>query len=414
MDDDKKKNLALMKYGAIAPIINELPEEYSSYSEYFDRVSAKGIIDWNGSVRYYAANTIEGWYRKYIRYGFDSLISKGRSDLGKPRKMDEDTMEKVRYLKDHYKRMGATAIYNQLLNDGDISKSDFSQSTLSRYLKRYAAEKKAAPDQVEMHRYEREHVNEVWCGDSSQIFYITDRTDGKKHRVFAIALIDDASRFILGIMLFYNDNFNNLLVVIRSAVAKYGRPVIFNFDNGSTYRNKQMELLAGRIGSVTHYDDPYTPTQKAKIERFFRTLKDQWSGTLDPRDFGSLSELQDSLDEYIEKYNSRLHSSLNGKSPRDRFFEEPERIKRLPAEVLNKAFLLEESRRVSNDCVLPINQALYETPQVYAKQRVKIRYTPDMKEVYIEDGDDLVEITLLDKHSNSHIKREKIRLSGNS
>jgi hypothetical protein len=144
MDDDKKKNLALMKYGAIAPIINELPEEYSSYSEYFDRVSAKGIIDWNGSVRYYAANTIEGWYRKYIRYGFDSLISKGRSDLGKPRKMDEDTMEKVRYLKDHYKRMGATAIYNQLLNDGDISKSDFSQSTLSRYLKRYAAEKKAA------------------------------------------------------------------------------------------------------------------------------------------------------------------------------------------------------------------------------------------------------------------------------
>ena len=48
-----------------------------------------------------------------------------------------------------------------------------------------------------MRRYERPHINEVWCGDSSAGPYLKT-ADGKKHRVYVIALIDDASRFILG------------------------------------------------------------------------------------------------------------------------------------------------------------------------------------------------------------------------
>ena len=107
----------------------------------------------------------------------------------------------------------------------------------------------------------------------------------KKHRVYIIALIDDASRFITGIDVFYNDNFINLMSVMRSAIAKYGRPKVFNFDNGKSYKNKQMELLAARIGTTLSYCQPYTPTGKAKIERWFRTMKDQWMAALDMREF---------------------------------------------------------------------------------------------------------------------------------
>lgn len=82
-----------------------------------------------------------------------------------------------------------------------------------------------------MRRYERPHINEVWCGDSSVGPHLTD-ADGKKHRIYIIALIDDASRFITGIDVFYNDNFINLMSVMKSAVSKYGRPKVLNFDNG--------------------------------------------------------------------------------------------------------------------------------------------------------------------------------------
>ena len=81
----------------------------------------------------------------------------------------------------------------------------------------------------DMRRYERPHINEVWCGDSSAGPWLKTE-DGKKHRVYVIALIDDASRFITGVDVFFNDNFVNLMSVIKSAVSKFGRPVRFNFD----------------------------------------------------------------------------------------------------------------------------------------------------------------------------------------
>lgn len=53
----------------------------------------------------------------------------------------------------------------------------------------------------DMHRYERPHINEVWCGDSSADPYLKT-PDGKRRRVYVIALIDDASRMVVGIDVF--------------------------------------------------------------------------------------------------------------------------------------------------------------------------------------------------------------------
>lgn len=72
--------------------------------------------------------------------------------------------------------------------------------------------------------------------------------DGKKHQVYIITLIDDASRLIVGIDVFFHGNFVNLMSVIKSAVAKYGRPQLFNFDNGRSYKTSRWNCL--QPGSV--------------------------------------------------------------------------------------------------------------------------------------------------------------------
>ena len=235
----------------------------------------------------------------------------------------------------------------------------------------------------------------------------------KKHRVYIIALIDDASRFVLGANVFFNDTFVNLMTVMKSAVSKYGRPKIFNFDNGAAYKNRQMELLAARIGSVISYCKPYTPTQKAKIERWFRTLKDQWMASLDMRDFHSLEELRGSLTTYISSYNQRSHSSLKGLSPQERFFQEPELIRRLTDEQIERSFLLEAERRVSADCVIVMDQIEYEVDYRFAKQRITLRYSPDMEKIFVVEADgSLTPIRLLNKQENSMVKRDKVRLTG--
>ena len=409
MKQERKQAIALMRYSAIAPLITGLSEEYPSLTAFFNAASFKGIIHPDGSLKHYAPGTIEKWYRSYKDEGFDSLIPTGRGDQGKPRKLDDELQEKIKYLKTNYPRMSASAIYRQLQENGSIKRGEVSESTVNRYINLLALKLKTSGNQ-DMRRYERPHINEVWCGDSSVGPYLKT-SDGKKRKVYIIALIDDASRFIVGIDVFFNDNFVNLMSVIKSAVSKYGRPQMFNFDNGSSYKNHQMELLAARIGSVIHYDQPYTPTQKAKIERWFRTMKDQWMSCLDIRDLHSLDELRGNLLAYVNKYNRTVHSSLKGKSPQDRFFSEPERIRRLADDEIQSSFLLEIERRVSSDSVIVINDIEYEVDCRFLKQRIKLRYSPNLEDIFVVEADNtLTPIRLLNKTENAFVKREKIHL----
>ena len=400
-----------MRYSAIAPLITGAQADYPSLSAYFREVSAKGIKDPDGKLHHYEVGTLLGWYRNYKIHGFDGLIPASRSDCGASRKIDDKLEEEIRYLRHTYPRLSAAAIYRQLQDKGSIRSGQLSESTVCRYINRMELTEKLTQNQ-DMRRYERAHINEVWCGDSSVGPYLKT-SDGRKHRVYVMALIDDASRFITGVDVFFNDNFVNLMSVIKSAVSKYGVPKVFNFDNGSAYKNKQMELLAARIGTTISYCRPYTPTQKAKIERWFRTLKDQWMASLDMRDFRTLEELRGSLLTYVRQYNQAVHSSLKDKSPQDRFFSESELIKRLPEDLIERSFLMEIERRVSSDCVIVIDQVEYEVDYRFAKQRITLRYSPDMEEIYVVESDGaLTPIRLLNKQENAHVKRDKIRISG--
>ncbi|WP_418751649.1 hypothetical protein [Frisingicoccus sp.] len=110
--------------------------------------------------------------------------------------------------------------------------------------------------------------------------------------------------------------------------------------------------------------------------------------SLDMRDFHSLDQLRGSLLAYVQQYNQSPHSSLRGKSPQDRFFSEPEQIRRLPQEQLQTDFLLEIERRVSADSVIVIDQVEYEVDYRFARQRIR----------------------LLNKQDNANVKREKVLL----
>lgn len=217
----------------------------------------------------------------------------------------------------------------------------------------------------------------------------------------------------VGIDMFFHDTFVGLMSVLKSAVSKYGVPRVLNFDNGSPYKNRQMELLAARIGSAINYCRPYTPTAKAKIERWFRTMKGQWMASLDIRGFHSLDELRGSLSAFVRSYNLAPHSSLKGKSPQDRPFSEPEKIRRLDMQRIEESFLLELERRVSADSVIVIDGVEYEADCRLAKQRITLRYSPDMKDIFaVEHDGSPTPIRLLNKQENTSVKREKIHLSG--
>ena len=409
MDYEKKQDVALLRYTAIAPVVTGLGDAYCSNNDYYREISEKGVTGPDGKVYHFHPDTLQRWYSAYKKQGFEALMPRDRRDAGKSRKIDADLLEQLTYFVEHYPRMPATEILRKLEENGSVTDGQVSLSTITRCVSNIRRSAGASPNR-DMRRYERPHINEVWCGDSS-VGPRLKGPDGRKQRVYIIALIDDASRFITGADLFYNDNFVNLMSVMRSAVAKYGRPKVWRFDNGRTYRNRQMDLLSARIGTTLSYCQPYTPQGKSKIERWFLTLKDHWYASLDLTEFRSLDELRGSFQEWVRKYNQTPHSSLRGKTPQERFFSEPEQIRRLPDQDLDRSFLLEADRRVSADSVIVIDHVEYEVDCRYAKQKLRIRYSPDMKEVYIVEQDGtLTPVRLLNKVENASVKREKFML----
>ena len=399
MDENYRNKIALFRYGLISEAITSGDLTPKERNKLFLDASKKSYTMPDGKEVSPSMYSINRYYVAYLKDGFDGLKPKKRSDSGRTRKMDSEVKSQIEYLHKEYPRLPSTLIYQKLLDNGTITKKDLSLSSVTRYI----GHLKAAENVVskEYRRYELQHINEVWYGDSSVGPRIT--IDKEKKKTWIIALIDDASRFIIGIDIFYNDNYVNLLSVIRSAVIKYGKPKTLKFDNGANYRSTQMELLGARMGTAIHYAPAYTPTGKAKIERWFRTMKDHWMASLNMNDFHSLDELRESLMAYVQKYNQSPHISLNQKTPQDRFFEESNLIIRLDEDRIEKTFLLEVERKVSKDNVITIDSEEYEVNYKYAGRKLLVRYSPDLSKIYSVDREtgEMEEIKLLNKVNNS-------------
>lgn len=404
MTEDEKNSVALFRYGIISELITGV-NKYPTKDAYFKAKSEQEWINKNGDKVSVHEKTIERWYYNYLKYGFDVLKPKDRNDTGRSRRIDDELLNIINHYVIEHPRMPATLIYDELLTNHYIIKDEISLSTISRYVSKLK-KSKGVIEHSEMKRYEASHINEIWCCDTTYSFKIN--VGEEKKRMYIIGIIDDASRLIVGIDVFFNDNYVNFMSVLKQAVTKYGKPQVLNLDNGAPYKNSQLDMLAARIGIGLYHNKPYYGPGKAKIERWFRTMKDHFMASYNLTSKTTIDEFKKALLEYVNKYNNDIHSQLNGKTPNERFFDSSDEIKTLDSEQIEKAFLLEIERKVSIDCVIQIDNVEYEVPLKYSKKTIRLRYAPDLKKCYVVDPDGHLEgIQLLDKKANARIKRKQ-------
>ena len=403
MTDNEKNEVALFRYGIISDLVVGNIDTKSKKA-FFRDASLKERY-YRGKVILVSKGTIERWFYNYKKYGFDGLKPRDRNDSGRIRKIDGEIEGIINHYISEHPRMPASQIYNELVANHYITFDEISASTITRYVSRCKKDK-GVITHSEMKRYEAEHINEIWCCDTTYSFKLT--VNGEKKRLYIIAIIDDASRLIVGIDVFFNDNYVNFMSVLKSAVKKYGKPKVLNLDNGAPYKNNQINLLSARIGILAHHCAPYSGWQKGKIERWFRTMKDHFMASFHLTSKTTIEEFRDELLKYTNEYNNTIHSSLNKQSPLTRFFDSGEEIKRLSEDEIEKSFLLEIERKASIDCVIQIDNIEFEVPAKYSKKSIKIRYSSDYKTCYVVNSDSSLEkIELLDKIANSKIKRKQ-------
>ena len=88
-------------------------------------------------------------------------------------------------------------------------------------------------------------------------------------------------------------------------------------DNGSIYSSKEILQICARVGCLLHHTPVRDGAAKGKIERFFRTVRDQFLAR--DLDLSSLEALNRQFTQWVEEqYNAQVHSIL-GMSPLDRY-----------------------------------------------------------------------------------------------
>lgn len=351
----------------------EFAEGESMQARYI-AVSQQIFRDEEGSPYQFTWRTIQTWWYHYRRHGLTR--SPGRSDTGKPRKAaPEELLHAIEKALPHFnsKRYNVTAVYRKCIELGLLSKDRIAVNTFRRHVKRFELLKPdSRVNNKERLAFAKAHANDMWQCDTLVGPYI--RINGKPVKTYLICFIDDASRVVTHGQFYFNDNTPNLIDCFQNAIFKRGVPKAMYVDNGSNYASKEIHLACCRIGTILIHTPVRDGAAKGKIERFFKTVRDQFL-IRNLTHITTLEALNDHFRDWVEDtYHMRKHSILDMR-PLDRYNIDHERIQWLAQSEFNKEiFFHEVSRKVNKDNTFRHLNVRYEPPRHLAGSTIKIRY----------------------------------------
>jgi putative transposase len=148
--------------------------------------------------------------------------------------------------------------------------------------------------------------NQVWCSD---ITYIPMR----RGFLYLVAVMDWASRRVLAWRLSNTMDVEFCVEAVEDAMARHGRPEIFNTDQGSQFTSPRFTGLLTQAGIRVSMDGRGRWMDNVFIERLWRSLKYE---CIYLHAFETGSEARAGIGRWIDYYNTRRpHSTFDGRTP---------------------------------------------------------------------------------------------------
>lgn len=367
-------------------------------------VSQMAFTDEEGRSRQFTWKTISTWLCRYQKHGITVMENQPRSDKGKLRKVvPEDILEAIRTVRPKLQGKTPTRalLYRLCIEQGLLTRSQVAPNTFSRLVNQFEMLK---PDQdsANKHRlaFAKAHANEMWQADTLYGPHV--HLNGSPVQTRLIAFIDDASRVCCHGQFFPAENVDTLIEAIRAAFYKRGVPHALYVDNGSIYTSKEILQICARVGCLLHHTPVRDGAAKGKVERFFRTVRDQFLAR--DLDLSSLEALNRQFTQWVEEqYNAQVHSIL-GMSPLDRYALDRKWVRFLPPNEANdELFFVEEERHVRADNTFSFKSLRFEAPRHLPDRTIHIRFQrsrPVERVVVYYKGERMGEARLLDAIAN--------------
>ena len=166
-----------------------------------------------------------------------------------------------------------------------------------------------------------DHPDQVWCAD---VTYIPMR----RGFLYLVAIMDWFSRKVLAWRLSNTLEADFCVAALEDAIARYGKPDIFNTDQGSQFTGFDFTNTLKDAGIRISMDGRGRWMDNVFIERLWRSLKYE---CVYLNAFETGSQVRAGIGSWIKYYNrDRPHSSFDGRTPNE-VYATAETMERLAA-----------------------------------------------------------------------------------
>jgi putative transposase len=406
MPDEPAKHLALFRYQVIAPLLAWDGPRGTLRQAITALAARTHDHPYKGPVRLSFA-TIEEWLYLFKRNGFEGLLPRRRKDRGHSRKIDDALAETIEHLAEGRPELDGPGLLAELRTRFAADQLP-SLSTLYRFLRARGLDQRKAPARRDHRAYAFEQAGDCWQAD---VMYgpTLATPSGTRRRTYLLAVLDDASRLVPHAQFYFHQHLRTLKDCLKQAFLKRGLPKRLYVDNGRIFRSRLILHLGARLGIHILHTRPYQPQGRAKIERWFRTVRAGFLKRLDVNTLEDLDHLNRLFLAWVEgQYHQRPHRGLEGETPLDRWVRLSDAVRALPGDVDLEALFLEETRRrVAKNGTFALKGKVFEAGVAFIGQRVSVRFDPfDLRRVVVVGANGEPKAAFpVDLHANRRLRR---------
>ena len=318
--------------------------------------------------RSYSVTTLERWLYAYKNGGLEALRPRARSDRGHGRALTRAQRELLLDIRREHPTASVALVLRTLAKDGRLEAGAVSPSTVCRLYEEHGLVRlpSSKRDATRRRRWEAAHPMALWHSDVCHGPALRVAKKSVPLRIHAI--LDDASRYVVALRAADNERESEMLALSVEAIRRFGRPGALYLDNGSTYVGDTLATMCGRLEVGLWHAAPYDPEARGKMERFWRTLREQCLSHIGTR--GSLHEVQVRLLAWLDgHYHRAPHGGLMGKSPLEVFERDRPEPRHATEKELGDALTIRARRRVRKDGTVSVGGVEWELTQGFLAGR---------------------------------------------
>lgn len=365
--------LAVWRYGIISILLHRNEEE-ETLEEVLIRLASRQYRKPDGRFVSYSPETLKKWFYRYRNGGLPALNDAPRKDTGSHASVPQSIADRLFELRGEHPRWTLSRMLDQLIRENLWNMKSPARSTLYRFAQTANLQRDPhLPTHAPARPFEYQFFGQLWMADFLHGPKIREK--GKKRKTYLHAIMDDATRYVVHAGFFTSENTEVMMTELMCSIRTHGKPIRFYTDNGACYASKHLKFVCANLGIHLIHTPPGKPRGRGKVERFFRSVRDQFLDA-DKPPAHTLEGLNKALREWISSYHKRIHSSL-GISPLQKRLSHQSMCNSLPEAVeIEPLFRMKRRCKVYLNNTVRLKKRIYEVMDALPGQRLDVWFIP--------------------------------------